>query len=105
MKKQSDTEAAAADAAAAEAAAAEQASAKAAAAEQTAAKQAATMAEMFDAVPVGPGKKQMRFVETHEVQDEHRRTPRATVYLAGEVYELSEGSAQHFEARGKAVPV
>lgn len=54
---------------------------------------------------VGVGERAVRFVETHEVQDEHRGTARATVYLAGEVYALPEASARHFEARGKAEPV
>ena len=56
-------------------------------------------------VNLGPGQVRVRFVQSHEVQDERRGTRFATVYSAGQEYALSEASAMHFVSRGKAVTI
>ena len=46
----------------------------------------------------------VKFKVDREVQDEHRGTAKATVYRAGQVYELSQASADRWIARGIAEP-
>lgn len=57
------------------------------------------------AIIVGPGEVAVTFRAAYEVQDEHRGTAKATIYLPGKVYALPEASAQHFIGRGKADPI
>lgn len=51
----------------------------------------------------GPGETVVLFVRDHEVQNEHRGTPLATVHAAGSRQVMAEPSAHHFISRGVAV--
>lgn len=67
--------------------------------------EAAAVTEDQPVIELAPGQILVRFVQSHEVQDERRGTRFATIYAAGQEYALSEASAMHFVSRGKAVTV
>lgn len=47
----------------------------------------------------------VKFAVRREVQDEHRGTDKATIYEAGQVYDLPEASASRWISRGVAIAI